>query len=484
MRVKCIMLVSILFIGTQLYGQTIASAPKSTFQKFSSVELLQDAEILKDVLKKIHPGLLSHMSMSEFEEGYQRLLDSLKRPLTEWEFHKQVLDFVADVRCGHTEVLFSERTEGYLKTFRFFPFGIKMLDSTVYISKNFTKVSDAEPGAQILSINNIPAQEVVRRLAPYSWADGFYHAPDVVETDFEVKYALVFGTPDTFKVQLKTRKGETVFSNAPAMTHKEMSEIERVKYPDRFTPWTFEYDSGSNTAILGNIVFEGKGYKRFLEKSFKKIGELGATNLIIDLRDNGGGEDEYPLWLFQYIAEKPFKYYEKIEAREISPDDTIFKYLSGTRYFLNAVRSDHVNKTGTGYCSLKNSMHYNLREVFDPKPGSFKGRVYLIVNSNSFSASCEFAAVASYNKRCAVIGEETMGGYCMNNSGYEFLLTLPKTGTKVLIPAYRYISACKDCPNGRGIIPDHPVFPDPPDFTKGDAVLEFTLNLIKQANKN
>jgi C-terminal processing protease CtpA/Prc len=46
-------------------------------------------------------------------------------------------------------------------------------------------------------------------------------------------------------------------------------------------------------------------WKSFLKESFRQISDKQAKYLIIDIRDNEGGDDEVSLELARYLAHKP-----------------------------------------------------------------------------------------------------------------------------------------------------------------------------------
>jgi C-terminal processing protease CtpA/Prc len=55
-----------------------------------------------------------------------------------------------------------------------------------------------------------------------------------------------------------------------------------------------------------------QGFRDFYKESFETIHTKGSKALIIDLRNNGGGEDELGQLLLSYLVDKPFKYYDDL----------------------------------------------------------------------------------------------------------------------------------------------------------------------------
>jgi len=84
------------------------------------------------------------------------------------------------------------------------------------------------------------------------------------------------------------------------------------------------YDDGRIARIAiyhfaGNADPEKKqGFREFYKESFEEIHSKGSKAVIIDLRDNGGGEDELGQLLLSYLVDKPFKYYDDLVINSMS----------------------------------------------------------------------------------------------------------------------------------------------------------------------
>ena len=123
-----------------------------------------------------------------------------------------------------------------------------------------------------------------------------------------------------------------------------------------------------------------------------------------------------------------------------------------------------------------------LHEPQAPRPESYGGNVYVLVDGGSFSATGEFASIAHHNRRAVFVGEETGATYYGNVGGGFLLLTLPHSRIRVTIPVLRYVMAVSGYPHrDRGLLPDHPVTQPVEDFIAGvDTQMEYTLDLIRQ----
>jgi C-terminal processing protease CtpA/Prc len=123
----------------------------------------------------------------------------------------------------------------------------------------------------------------------------------------------------------------------------------------------------------------------------------------------------------------------------------------------------------------------------------FTGELILLTSGNTVSAASEFAAIAHYNKRAIIIGEETGGCYYGATGGNYINLTLPNSKLAVRIPTIRIFTAVIEDfvhqPKGRGTIPDYEVAPEIKDVLQGrdvqlDVAIKFINKWFKKANDN
>ncbi len=203
--------------------------------------------------------------------------------------------------------------------------------------------------------------------------------------------------------------------------------------------------------------------------------EKGIKHLIIDLKDNGGGEDLYGKLLVSYLMDKPYTYYKHL--RMTDKEFPFFKYTNVPSDRRKLPESMYkANDEGT--YDLTGHPNLGLQKPLTP---TFKGKVYVLISGRSFSGSGECTSIIHYQKKAVFIGEECGAGYYGNTSGFMPRLTLPNTKIQVRIPMLRYTMAVSDYPSDRGIIPDYPVSPTIEDLLEDrDTVMEFTLKLIEK----
>jgi len=131
----------------------------------------------------------------------------------------------------------------------------------------------------------------------------------------------------------------------------------------------------------------------------------------------------------------------------------------------------------------RNLQNPRYNPVYSPKQPGFKGKLYLLIDENVASAASHLASlVKAYARNVTIVGVETVGGYYGHNGHMAVIYELPhsKIKTKFSIVYVDQDAPVKpDQPEGRGIIPDHTVWPTFNDFMQQkDTQMEYVLRLI------
>jgi C-terminal processing protease CtpA/Prc len=225
----------------------------------------------------------------------------------------------------------------------------------------------------------------------------------------------------------------------------------------------FSHDKENNVAIMTIKGFSHQyleKFKAFLEKHFNYIHEKNITNLIIDIRDNGGGSTNLSRELISCLTDKPFKLYSQILIK-------LSKQIEGK--LRSKVKKEDEGKV----------VEFESSDIIPNKSYQmFRGQTYLLINRNTFSTALDLAAVLRYYSLAILVGEETKE----TPSGYGEIVFLETPNTKMRLQvSAKYFEALGDKKDGRGVVPDYEVYQKPEDTAKGvDTVLQFTLGLIKE----
>jgi hypothetical protein len=308
-------------------------------------------------------------------------------------------------------------------------------------------------GSEVLVIDGRSISSILRQLRRHLPLDGNAATGIAAGSNrrFELWYYLFVGRPDVFTMRLRMPDGKAVTLRAPAVRPSAFPE-EPVEAPLSFTALD------SSTALLRIATFAaddieaaGLDYQTWIDHAFTRLAASSASNLIIDLRGNDGGRDNYGSLLLRHLVDVPFAYYRQLVART---DRVSFWSRTQLDSTFNGRFGAGLRGTGSGGFVLPTLRHQNLEQQ-QPAPPVFRGRVWVLIDGGTFSTAAEFCAVAHSLGRATFVGEETGGGYEGNASG-TFAMTLPHTGIRVVIPLVRYeLAVVPPKERGRRILPDY-----------------------------
>lgn len=485
--------IMLVWLSFQASGQY---SPRDLFNKeLTPAQLQEDFSFFRKSLEKIHPGLYRYTSRPAMDSVFNAAFKKLEQPMEYKDFYKLLALVNTQIHCQHTAVApHQEELERIQRHGKMFPFEILWDFDPVkaYIFSDVSNEGGIRPATEILSINGQPVRAVYDTLMKYLFADGYNITSKqsrLLPFDFQNWYYLLIDRPDTFKLELLIN-GAVVKKNAVALTIGEYlqngkkyrasndPDIKRLmKYyvpKQKLKPFRLEFPD-KTTALL---TLKEYGSLEFFEESFKKMKDRKIKNLIIDVRRNGGGWDDFGFKLFSYLIQKPTRYYDSLYT-SITDIDYLMKYTDKDSAWLK--ESEPLWwKDGK---PLPSSVSEGLK-LQQPQPNRFDGDVYVLMDGGSMSTTAEFTAATHYNKLATFIGEESGGAYEGGNGADFTSITLPHTRLFVNIPLAKYVMATSSKQKGRGTIPDHQVSRKVKDWYElRDPHLELTLELIKRKNR-
>lgn len=412
-----------------------------TFRKLNS-----DLAFLKESIEQIHPGLYWYSDKQMIDNEFKAAHQGIRKRGTEDDFFHLLGPLIEKIHCGHTELNPSLFKEDLQKNYGpQFPLDTWVSGDSMVVTSSYAKIAK---GSMVMEINGHRTSEIIEHIKATVPADGYNitYKEFQIRSNFPELFTKYYYGRDTFNVTIKDMNG-----NLTKLTIAGSKETD-VEQTDR-TNGSFSIIDSLSTGLLTVPSFSAvNDFPTFLEEAFEDLRQESINNLILDLRNNKGGRDEFGLLLFSYLARHPFKYYRNISVATI--DTAILGRLSFGEISFNSAIPDYVSNIKEDSGSYYYKTHSNLG-LHTPKETAFKGNVYILVNGGTFSTAAELASVAHANRSAFVIGEETGGGYYGNCSLGTPILTLPNSKLRISIPLARYELAVSDsAPIGHGLIPD------------------------------
>ncbi len=447
-------------------GQDVSSGYKS------------DLRIFKGALEKMHPDLYRFTSKERFQFVFDSIEQKITQGTNQLEYFRLLSKAESLVREGHTYLQASEDLQEHIRRQELFPFGVLLAGKTIIIKKAYCHDLAAYEGLEIVAINGRGTDEIIKQIAASTGLKSGYNNSALLnilsfKRNFAFAYYYFLDTASSFQIEFQTLKDVLVVQGC--LSSSETTFPEFPKEPD--PPMSLEIDSASETALIKittfahwTVSFSKKDYIKTFSMYFDKIGRAGVKNLIIDVRDNRGGEELLAGELLTYLIDTEFALYKYMKAATL---DFEIGLSNGNRIHLSG---KNFIKTDTGYFKIKDE----VLGKFTPKTKDhFSGKVFVLSNGGSRSATNTLLSLIRTYEVGTIIGQES-GGVCGDVDGRKNVdLKLPFSGVRLHFPiwAFKINSVVGD--RRRGVIPDDVVNAAGQDLLNNrDVELELANKLI------
>ncbi len=425
-----------MFISLNSFGQSKA--------KFSKQEVIEDLNTLKESLVDTHYNLFAYTSEQTFNSAYEEVKNSInKDSITLFETTNLFQRLISTANNGHTEIDFPKQayTQYAYEQGTLFPLELAFENNKALIRKNWSKNNNLIIGSEVLTINGEEISEILSKIYRQVSAERPYFKNAKIEMySFPRYYWQVYGKQDKFEVEVRSNKVIKKYS-IKAINLIEDFETKRNEVLNASINLKFH----NKSAYLNPGNFEGneQKYQKFIDSSFTEIRKRNSKYLIVDLRNNKGGNDSFSDYLISFFANKPFKWHSRftLKTSQLLKEHTRQNSDTTDIYFQKIL----THKNGDIY-------DYVFDE-YQPQPKSkrFYGKVYVLINRQSHSQSAVSAAQIQDYKFGTIVGEET-GDYPSLYAA-RFQYSLPNT--EILVSVSKgYIVRVNGSEKREGVIPD------------------------------
>jgi hypothetical protein len=292
------------------------------YNLLSPDELIYDVDYLIETINRIHPDIYANSSKALIDSLVSQVKDQITKPLTKLEFAKLVIPVIAALNDGHTSFLWPYEYWGnYLENDGvIFPFSVLIREDRLFIRSNFSLDTTLTANAEVLSINGHSSLQVINKMRKYISTE-LDHFRDVqIERNFNTLLWFLFPYSEKdFLLEIK----ENDSSRSVYLNGNNLEELRsRFSASAQNKPYYY-YSIKNEEYTLGVIVFYSmrgsKEFKKFLKSTFSEIKSMNIQNLVIDIRNNGGGNSRLAGILFDYIAREPYRMVDVMEVKS-SPE--------------------------------------------------------------------------------------------------------------------------------------------------------------------
>lgn len=510
-------IVSFIFISLVFVQCTSIKKHNSHLNDLISVKDLEsDVDFTYKKLQQLHPNLYSFIDKKELDFKFDSLKTTIKKPMTPLGFYKKLSPIVAAVRQGHTLVYPPTKHMGKKETKAitkkgigpFSQFEFDFFNEKLYVVKNKSYAKNIKLGTEVVSVNGIKPTDLIQEYNTYYSSDGYnttlkkeysgrrFSSYFTIDHGLQDSLNYVFKINDSVqKITIHRHKDDSLakvkikkvaFSPEKSKAIRKKKRVNGYnKDENRFNRNLRFIEKDSSVAILKINSFKLGNFRTFYKESFDKINHFKSHTLILDLRDNGGGRLNEIVDLYSYLSDSTFVFLEKSEVVSKksllkgaffnggSFSEKIIKTLFSPLVYGYLLFTVHKNENGKNYYATKTRSH-------KPSKIAFKGKLYVVINGGSFSASSIISSNLKGTKRATFVGQETGGGYNGTVAGFMPILKMPKSALKIRMGLMLIAPHHQTIIKGHGIFPDHEIKPTLQNkIEEIDPELDWILNKIK-----
>ncbi|MCP2027261.1 hypothetical protein L1276_002418 [Flavobacterium sp. HSC-32F16] len=488
----------ILFFPFLLMGQN---------EKFAVEKLKQDLILFKEIREKANSGIYKYRTKKQIDSIYLWAFTQINEPKELIDFYKIILQITDFEGSLHNDTTLPDDFEKkYSSGTVFFPYPVKIVNNQLLL--NF-KNTEIPAGSQIHSLNGIETKKLLSSFYKYYTTDGYNITGKSIGigSAFAKYFEFEYGPQKKFSVEYslpnETQKRKKIILAVSNETRKQNFKnrhslaIDSLQYSRAKDKYHFKVIS-EKTALLSIHTFligqnakdkEHLAYKKYLDSCFEYLSKNSEIkNLIVDVRNNGGGTDPNDIVTFSYLSAKPYRENASayVNFQEV-PFSEYLVYEETETHKKQEEKKDFQDELKEEFPKLESGKYFQdkkFNQLLQPDKNSFKGQIYLLISPRIASAGSLFASLTAGNTNAIVIGEETMGGYYGHNGHTPIEYELPNTKIKT---QFSIVNLEQNVPKktnqifGRGIIPDYEVKQTLEDFLQNkDTQFEYTLKLIEQ----
>jgi hypothetical protein len=435
-------------------------------------EARRDFDTLRQALEEAHGALYRFVPKRELDRRFDAHRKRLDRPVAHTELLGVLREMLVEVGDGHASVDLDDQTVAALAEAPLIPIRTVIEgDRMIIVSNDSPSDTLLRPGMEVTSINGRTPSQILAVLLPKISRDGFIETGrrSRVGRALSNQFHLFVDQSPTYVITAADAAGRSVSVTLPGVTDAARAKnVNPVNDPYRaaFARIDAPVENislrsvGDGIAVLRVRGFGGERFPSQLDSVVVAAVDAGTRAMILDLRGNGGGVDDFGALLVSKFRSSPFRYFDHIHLTTIRPSFATWKPST-----FDDTRDGTVPDPRGGYL-VTTRLHPGVGEL-QPAPKPFLGPLVVLMDGATFSTAADVTAALRSQGRATFIGEETGGAYEGNTSGLNAQIVLPASGFKSKIQMYGYVNAVKPAPNGRGTIPDHVVPRTTSDILRG-----------------
>jgi hypothetical protein len=443
--------------------------PKATPEEIAKLHepdaLRADLDAIVALHERTNPNPYLRVSRDSILALAERLKASIDRPMTRREFLPIVMEMQAGYRSDHygQGVPNEELEAAFARGERLLPFRAAPEGDGLVVVAVAESERAIEPGDRIVRIGTVPAAEHLARLRALqpgeserwrdvcvreyfrvnSWVVGITLPTEVelIRPDGSRHVVTVEGVGDGARNTERTAAG-----NAPPTSPAAPRGETLVDSPPfRCLLLPSEPSDAAPIALIDFPTMDGTlggQWDKFLDEAIAAANARGAAGLIVDIRENGGGDSTLGEVFLARVTDEPYRMAARIVWRRSAESDELFRMMAKPMWRWLTIALPLFMPE---YTKLKHgedlTYEFEATSRRRVEPG-FDGPTVLLIGEGTYSSAMMFADAARTYDLMLTIGQPTGG--VPNALGDIGPFQLPNSGIVVNFSQKLFIRASGD----------------------------------------
>ncbi|HVW96034.1 MAG TPA: S41 family peptidase [Mucilaginibacter sp.] len=451
----------LLLLQTLMLSILVAGA-----QTLTREQARADIKEFNQVLKEVHYNPFLYIT----PDAYSQKVDSMERSLSDsigaGPFLLKLSQLTAALNDGHTMPAIIQPI--FKDDFRkkiYFPLSLTVHPDGSLFTSTSSGSGEIPPGAKIVSVNGINMARFYVQAKGY--LGGLSAFRNTMSLALMSNYLYEAGLRPPFNVSY-TANGKL---HNVVLPEGVILKQTLVKAFPQLAGTDYQFKIVNNKIGYINLITMGNDYKKyqaFFDSCFTTIKAAHLGAVVIDLRQNSGGNAIIAHLLISYFNTKPYA-------------------LSGGRYWKvsNRYKSYLLSRGDTSNLYLKHPDNTIIDQrncgprapMFVDNNLLFAGKVYLITGPATFSSAMQLADAVKQYHLATVIGQPT--GENTNDFGEIYSFALTNSKLQIQVTTTFDIGADCDIKKNHPVVPDKIIKSMDSSERENDAIFKYIIKELK-----
>lgn len=435
----------------------------------------EDLAALYDRLQQEHVDLFARRDRAAYDAKMAELLGRIDGPVPRPEFNLMLHEAMAfgDIAHAKTEAAILDALAHVGSGGRIVPLSVSYRGDAMLTDQWAAEGDALPPGSRITHIGGLTVAELEDRAKRIISADTDRLLRSQMEAALPVHLHLLLGPQEALDVGYVASDGAEGRVRIPAVTYAGMMDLQDarpVPGPARDPSQRVSRDLGNGIHYLQPGPFFASeeerggggggdddgdyaiaGFRQFVDDAFAQIASTRATDLLIDLRGNPGGDVSFSDLIVARLTDRPYRFASRYEVRAGPNTKAIWaeRETGGTGFEPGSLSKRMA--TAIADAAAGERVAIDLPATQPIGDDAFRGRVWALVDRHSFSNAAVVAALLQDLGIAVILGEETADLPTTYGAVESFIL--PHSGATIIYPK-AYMVRPSGSEAVRGVVPD------------------------------